>query len=228
MSWRCSGKTNNELVSNLLRAHIITNERVVRAMRTVDRAHFTKSKHDAYNDSPQYIGFGATISAPHMHGYALENLHKYLQPGMCALDVGSGSGYLTACMAEMVGDNGRVVGIDHIPGLVEGSKKVLDRHYSEWMQSERIKVLTGDGREGYPDEAPYDSIHVGAASSHAPTELIAQLKSPGRLFVPVGSFSQNIVVYDKDCNGNVKEHEIMAVKYVPLTDPEKQCNEEFG
>ncbi|KAJ2816787.1 hypothetical protein IWW50_006377 [Coemansia erecta] len=225
MSWMCSGTTNSELVRNLFRSHIITSERVLSAMRAVDRGHFTK--HGAYEDAPQYIGYGATISAPHMHGYALDNLQEYLQPGMRALDVGSGSGYLTACMAEMVGANGLVVGIDHIPELVEESQRALDRHYSEWVQSGRIKVLTGDGRKGYPDDAPYDSIHVGAASSHKPSELIAQLKAPGRLFVPVGSFSQNIIVYDKDRDGAVNERKIMGVRYVPLTDPEKQCSDQF-
>ncbi|KAJ2324879.1 hypothetical protein IWW51_003061 [Coemansia sp. RSA 2702] len=225
MSWMCSGSTNNELVSNMLNARIISNERVVSAMRSVDRAHF--SHHNPYEDAPQYIGYGATISAPHMHGYALENLHDYLQPGMRALDVGSGSGYLTACMAAMVGDSGRVVGIDHISELVENSRTALEQHYSDWMQSGRVKVVTGDGRKGYPDDAPYDCIHVGAASSRTPTELAEQPKAPDRVFVPAGSFSQHIVVYDKDRDGNVKEQRIMGVTYVPLTDPEKQRDDRF-
>ncbi|KAI9477599.1 hypothetical protein LPJ78_000052 [Coemansia sp. RSA 989] len=222
MAWRCTGNTNKELVDNLLDAKIISSNRVASAMHAVDRAHF--SKHSPYEDSPQYIGYGATISAPHMHGYALESLQEYLQPGMKALDVGSGSGYLTACMAAMVGEHGHVVGIDHIPELVAYSQRALDQHYSAWTQSGRIKVVAGDGRKGYPGDAPYDCIHVGAASSQKPTELISQLKSPGRLFVPVGSVSQNITVYDKDSNGNVKEHQIMGVMYVPLTDPEKQLD----
>ncbi|KAJ2162052.1 hypothetical protein GGF46_000927 [Coemansia sp. RSA 552] len=222
MAWMCSGRTNNELVDKLLKGGVIESDRVVSAMRAADRGHF--SSHYPYQDSPQSIGYGATISAPHMHGYALESLQDYLRPGMHALDVGSGSGYLTACMAAMVGENGKVVGIDHIPELVESSQEVFDEHYPKWIESARVKVVAGDGRKGYPDDGPYDCIHVGAASPGRPLELIHQLKSPGRLFVPVGTASQHIVVYDKDSSGNVKEKRIMDVRYVPLTNPDIQLD----
>ncbi|KAJ2704547.1 hypothetical protein FB645_003197 [Coemansia sp. IMI 203386] len=220
MAWTCSGETNDELVTNLQNERIISCDRVVSAMRAVDRAHFAAFR--PYEDSPQTIGHGATISAPHMHGCALDHLKNYLQPGMKVLDVGSGSGYLTACMAAMVGENGRVVGIDHIPELVTTSKAALDRHYSQWTQSGRVKVVLGDGRQGYLPDAPYDCIHVGAAASKRPDELLGQLKSPGRMFAPVGTSKQRIVVYDKDRDGHIVQKEIMGVLYVPLTDPETQ------
>ncbi|KAJ1964859.1 hypothetical protein GGI12_001158 [Dipsacomyces acuminosporus] len=222
MAWRCSGQTNSELVDNLVEAGIIKTDSVISAMRSVDRAHFAES--NPYEDSPQYIGYGVTISAPHMHGYALEYLHPYLQPGMRALDVGSGSGYLTACMAAMVGDDGYVVGIDHIDELVQRSANALQRHYPDWVESGRIHMVTGDGRRGYAQDAPYDCIHVGAASPTRPTELLAQLKSPGRLFVPVGTHSQCIIMYDKDGQGHVTERNLMGVIYVPLTDEADQRN----
>ncbi|KAJ2862714.1 hypothetical protein GGH94_004090 [Coemansia aciculifera] len=220
MAWMCSGKTNDELVDNLVKARIISSSQVISAMRAVDRAHF--SRQYPYEDSPQGIGYGATISAPHMHGYALEGLVQYLKPGMRALDVGSGSGYLTACMAAMVGDNGLVVGIEHIPELADQSLVDLRAHYPEWVDGKRIEIVTGDGRKGYGDKAPYDCIHVGAAAPSKPTELLAQLKSPGRMFVPVGTNNQYIVVYDKDSNGNVTEERVMGVRYVPLTDAAMQ------
>ncbi|KAJ2818069.1 hypothetical protein GGI24_005207 [Coemansia furcata] len=216
MAWMCSGNSNNELVDNLVKAHIISSSQVISAMRAVDRAHF--SKQYPYEDSPQGIGYGATISAPHMHGYALEGLLQYLKPGMRALDVGSGSGYLTACMAAMVGDSGHVVGIDHIPELTSQSLVDLRAHYPEWINDGRIEIVTGDGRKGYEEGAPYDCIHVGAAAPAKPTELLAQLKAPGRMFVPVGINNQYIVVYNKDSNGNVTEERVMGVRYVPLTD----------
>ncbi|KAJ1725730.1 hypothetical protein LPJ53_000209 [Coemansia erecta] len=220
MAWSCSGNTNDELVARLTEKHIIKSEPVISAMRAVDRGHFVD--YQPYQDSPQTIGYGATISAPHMHGYALENLKPYLQSGMNVLDVGSGSGYLTACMAAMVGTSGRVVGIDHIPELVDASKKALDRHYPEWLKSGRIRMIVGDGRKGYMPDAPYDCIHVGAASPSKPQELLEQLKSPGRMFVPVGTSSQRIIVYDKDADGNISQAQIMGVLYVPLTDPDSQ------
>ncbi|KAJ1939370.1 hypothetical protein EC988_007329 [Linderina pennispora] len=159
-----------------------------------------------------------------MHAYALESLSNYLKPGMCALDIGSGSGYLTACMAAMVGTSGKAVGIEHIAELVDKSREALEQHYPEWVRSGCIKFVTGDGRQGYADDSPYDCIHVGAASPKTPTELLRQLKSPGRMFVPVGTTDQRIKVFDKDAHGNVAETDMMGVVYVPLTDETLQRN----
>jgi protein-L-isoaspartate(D-aspartate) O-methyltransferase len=99
MAWRCSAHSNAGLVENLHNAGIITVDRVKRAMMAIDRGKYVRD--EPYQDAPQTIGYGATISAPHMHAYALQSLEQFLQPGMRALDVGSGSGYLTACFAEM-------------------------------------------------------------------------------------------------------------------------------
>ncbi|KAI8384047.1 protein-L-isoaspartate O-methyltransferase [Blakeslea trispora] len=189
-------------------------------MKKVDRRDFCPR--DPYADSPQTIGYAATISAPHMHGYALDNLESFLQPGMKALDIGSGSGYLCACMAEMVGTTGKVVGVEHIPELVTSSVRNLNKSHREQMESKQIEIIEGDGREGYEKEGPYDCIHVGAASPTVPDILIKQLKSPGRLFVPVGTDSQHIMIYDKDEHGNVSEKKWLGVMYIPLTDAKKQ------
>ncbi|KAF9419448.1 hypothetical protein BGZ94_009398, partial [Podila epigama] len=108
MAWTCSGNSNAELVNLLQKASLITQPTVKRAMLAVDRGNY--SRFNPYEDAPQTIGYGATISAPHMHAAALESLSSFLFPGAKVLDVGSGSGYLTVCMAEMVGPKGRVVG----------------------------------------------------------------------------------------------------------------------
>ena len=92
-------------------------------MTNTDRRHYCP--HNPYQDSPQSIGYAATISAPHMHAHALEQLKDHLFPGAQVLDVGSGSGYLTTCMAHMVGPTGCVVGIDHMKELVDMSQKNL-------------------------------------------------------------------------------------------------------
>jgi protein-L-isoaspartate(D-aspartate) O-methyltransferase len=115
-----------------------------------------------------------------MHAYALEKLRDYLQPGMRALDIGSGSGYLTACMAHMVGAEGLVVGIEHIRELVELSERNVAKQHADWLTAGRIKFVTGDGRKGFAEDGPYDCIHVGAAAPKKPTDLLAQLKAPGR------------------------------------------------
>ncbi|KAF8555142.1 protein-L-isoaspartate O-methyltransferase [Imleria badia] len=224
MAWRCSGRTNAELISNLTKNDILTTYRVADAMARVDRANFVLNKSQAYDDAPQPIGHGATISAPHMHSYALENLLPFLHPGATALDVGSGSGYLSAVLDHLVtpsqpgAPRGKVVGIDHIPELVEWSKSnLINNGLGPALDEGRILLVAGDGREG-----PYDAIHVGAASERLPEALVNQLKAPGRMFIPVGTRTQTIWQIEKDANGRVTKKELMGVSYVPLTDAEKQ------
>ncbi|RUS13633.1 protein-L-isoaspartate O-methyltransferase-like protein [Endogone sp. FLAS-F59071] len=192
MAWRCSGNTNDELIDNLKKSNIINNDRVVRAMKAVNRANYVSQ--EPYRDCPQVIGYGATISAPHMHAHALEYLEPYLKPGMKVLDVGSGSGYLTSCMAEMVGPDGKVVGLEHIPELVSIAEDNVRRDQPDLLDSGKVRFVVGDGREGFPEEAPFDCMwvyatllvlgkircHVGAAADKLPKALVNQLKAPGR------------------------------------------------
>ncbi|XP_063138121.1 protein-L-isoaspartate(D-aspartate) O-methyltransferase isoform X2 [Rattus norvegicus] len=112
--------------------------------------------------------FQATISAPHMHAYALELLFDQLHEGAKALDVGSGSGILTACFARMVGHSGKVIGIDHIKELVDDSITNVKKDDPMLLSSGRVRLVVGDGRMGFAEEAPYDAIHVGAAAPVVP------------------------------------------------------------
>ncbi|PVU97349.1 hypothetical protein BB559_002065 [Furculomyces boomerangus] len=229
MAWRCSGSSNEELIDNLKDSGIISNERVISAMKSVDRKYYTSSP---YIDSPQSIGYGATISAPHMHGYALEYLADYLKPGNKVLDVGSGSGYLTACMAAMVAPEGKAVGIEHVPQLAEMSNKNINKSNLDPSIKKSIKIICGDGRLGYKEDSPYDCmqvfkisfLHVGAASPVEPKMILDQLKSPGRLFIPVGDYSQEILMYTKDSSGKITKEPLMGVIYVPLTDLDQQIS----
>ncbi|CAI2185123.1 4345_t:CDS:2 [Funneliformis geosporum] len=220
MAWYCSANSNEDLVKNLKAAKIFTSEAVERAMKAVDRKNYVSQC--PYKDTPQPLGFGATISAPHMHAYALQYLEPFLKPGMKVLDVGCGSGYLTACFSEMVGPEGKVVGIEHIQELVDMSRRNIQKDRPGFLESKRIVLVHGDGRKGFPEESPYDCIHVGAAAEKEPKALIDQLKAPGRLFVPVGVQSQSIYQIDKDENGKITRKELMGVMYVPLTDADKQ------
>lgn len=216
MAWSCSGRTNAELVSNLLGAKLIYSQRVADAMRHVDRAYYAPNM--PYQDSPQPIGYDATISAPHMHAHAAENLLPFLYEGAKVLDVGSGSGYLTAIFAQLVGKEGKVIGVDHIPQLVELSTRNLKNDNPDFLNSGNVVFVTADGRKGVPEHGPYDAIHVGAAAPTLPKALVDQLKAPGRMFIPIGTGLQSVFQIDKDKNGNVQQQELFGVRYVPLTD----------
>ncbi|KAK4898206.1 hypothetical protein LTR27_004213 [Elasticomyces elasticus] len=188
-------------------------------MAGVDRAHY--APYAPYEDSPQTIGHRATISAPHMHAAACESLLPYLRPGAHVLDIGSGSGYLTHVLAELVKPGGKVVGVEHIQPLVEmgtaNTRKSAEGR--DLMDNGGIRYVKADGRLGWPLDAPYDAIHVGAAAAGFHQALIDQLKAPGRLFMPVEEdHMQHIYVIDKKEDGTVTKTKDMGVRYVPLTD----------
>ncbi|KAH7138245.1 protein-L-isoaspartate O-methyltransferase-like protein [Dendryphion nanum] len=219
MAWRSSGDTNEALISNLKNNGLINSDRVAAAMKKVDRAHYAPRR--PYEDCPQPIGHRATISAPHMHANACESLLDYLKPGSKVLDIGSGSGYLTAVLAELVAPNGTVIGVDHIQPLVDVATANMGKsdHGRELLKSGSVKFIKADGRKGWKEEAPYDVIHVGAAAAEHHKELTDQLKAPGRLFVPVEEDNlQHIYVVDKGADGSVEKKKLYGVRYVPLTD----------
>ena len=205
---------------------VITLPRVRDAMTSVDRANYCKSTASCYQDAPQRIGWGITISAPHMHARALEELNDQLQPGCTVLDVGSGSGFLTAAMSQMVGAEGKVVGIDHIPDLVEWSRANVQRDGKQsLLDSGAVELHVRDGFGGYPERGPYDCIHVGAAPPSIPEALKQQLKPGGVLILPVGpdGGEQLFVRVTRARDGkSFEEKRLFGVRYVPLTTAEKR------
>lgn len=222
-----SGITKNKgMVEQLHRYGVIKSQKVTEVMKTIDRALFVPEGTPAYVDSPMPIGYNATISAPHMHAMCLELLEHNLQPGMHALDVGSGTGYLTACFAMMVGPQGRAVGVEHIPELVASSVSNVEKSAAAPLLKEgALSLHVGDGRLGWPDAAPYDAIHVGAAAAEVPQPLIDQLKPGGRMVIPVGTYFQDLKVIDKNEDGSISVRNETSVRYVPLTSRESQLRD---
>lgn len=226
MAWRCSGRNNAELIANLFQNQVARNERVKQAMFAVDRKNYSLDVYQAYVDAPHPIGYGATISAPHIHAMCLDLLEPNLKEGAKALDVGCGSGYLTACMAKLVGSTGKVIGVEHIDELTEFSKQNTKKGNPELFDSNTVAYFVGDGHLGFPEEAPYDCIHVGAAAAKVPFALIDQLKVGGRLVIPVGTDNQELLLIKKGKDNNdLSQQNITGVRYVPLTNKSAQLKE---
>ncbi|KAL9434097.1 hypothetical protein AB3S75_028850 [Citrus x aurantiifolia] len=223
-SWSGSGVNKNKaMVEHLQHYGVITSKKVSEVMETIDRACFVPDDTPPYVDSPMAIGYNATISAPHMHATCLQLLEENLKPGMHALDIGSGTGYLTACFALMVGPQGRAVGVEHIPELVASSIQNIEKSAAAPLLKEgSLSVHVGDGRKGWPEFAPYDAIHVGAAAPEIPQALIDQLKPGGRMVIPVGNIFQDLKVVDKNQDGSLSVWSETSVRYVPLTSRDAQ------
>lgn len=156
-----------------------------------------------------------------MHASAATSLLTHLKPGAHVLDIGSGSGYLTHVLAELVKPDGQVVGVEHIQALVDLGENNMRKSAEgrELLDKGVVKFVKGDGRLGYKDLAPYDAIHVGAAAKDLHPALVDQLKAPGRMFIPVEEgFQQYIFVIDKKEDGTVEKRREFGVQYVPLTD----------
>lgn len=170
------------LVKRLLRYGYIQSDDVVKAMKAVPRHLFVPEnrRKSAYIDTPLPIGGGQTISAPHMVGIMVEAAE--LVPGMSVLEIGGGSGYHAAVMAEMVRPGGRIITVERLPSLAENARCNLEIS----GHSDTVQVVVSDGSLGYPKEKPYDRIVVTCGAPQVPQPLKDQLKDGGKLLVPVG------------------------------------------
>jgi len=217
---------NTKLVQDLRRNGNINSSEVESCMKSIDRGDFTSMS--PYIDCPQSIGYGATISAPHMHAAALEYLKDHLKYAKKSLDIGSGTGYLTLAFAKLMNEPGAIsYGIDHIPELVQLAMKNISKSYADYLTKGKILLVEGDGRLGLKKYGPYDVIHVGAAAETLPTCLIEQLANGGRMCIPVGKGSQDFLVVDKDKDGKVSQKTAFGVRYIPLTSKEAQIGNRY-
>ena len=212
------------LIEHLKDAGVLRSSRIIDVLKHVDRSKYVPPGLPPYSDSPQPIGDGQTISAPHMHVQALELLEGFLRQGGMALDVGCGSGFLTACMGRLVSPNGKVIGIENRETLVDLSNHNVRTADGDLLSSGVVEFRLGNGwtGEGFlsqgATEEVFDVIHVGAAAETMPDTLIRALKRPGRMVIPVGPQwgSQVFTIVDKDKDGAVTQRELMSVMYVPL------------
>jgi protein-L-isoaspartate(D-aspartate) O-methyltransferase len=208
------------LVMELKAEGYIVSERVEKAMLRVPRELFVPEDYRdlAYVDRPLPIGFGQTISAPSIVAYMTELLRA--EVGHKVLEVGTGSGYQAAILAEVVAPSdvprklwGHVFSIERVPQLAELARRNLERA----GYSDRVTVIVGDGTKGFEDEAPYDRIMVTAAAPDIPPPLVEQLKPGGILVIPVGDrWEQILTVLEKDPSGRIRVRKDIEVIFVPL------------
>mmetsp|Transcript_7410 Transcript_7410/g.13193 ORF Transcript_7410/g.13193 Transcript_7410/m.13193 type:complete len:222 (-) Transcript_7410:12-677(-) len=212
-----SASSKYDLAQRLTHRGSIKTRRVFDVMIAVDRANYAPAY--PYVDRPLSVGCGATISAPHMHAQALELLAGHLQPGARGLDVGCGSGYLSACMARLVGPAGRVVGIDIIEELVRLSRANVAKRDRDLLDTGCLSFLQGDGWGGHALlGGPFNAIHVGAAADKVPQVLLGLLASSGRMVIPVGPVMgpQVLLQIDRLPDGQYLYTNLMQVSFVPL------------
>ena len=202
--------TQRKRLVNYVRLQGVTDQRVLAAMNKVPRHLFVPAPYRrmAYRDHPLPIGENQTISQPFIVGFMTQALQ--LKSEDKVLEIGTGSGYQAAVLAEVAKE---VYTIEIICTLAERAKKLLAE-----LGYKNIHVKCGDGYQGWPEHAPFDAVIVTAAPDHVPQPLIDQLKVGGRMIVPVGTGFQELILLTKTEDG-VKRKSILPVTFVPMTGP---------
>ena len=196
------------MVDSQIVARGISDPMVLQAMRRVPRHRFVteNEQNDAYEDRPLPIGHGQTISQPYIVGFMTEALK--LQGTEKVLEVGTGSGYQAAVLAEIVS---KVYTIEIVEPLAHRSKATLDQ-----LGYTNVHVRPGDGYQGWPTESPFDAIILTAAPDHIPQPLLDQLAIGGRLILPVGKYLQELVLIHRTEEG-YQQTPLLPVAFVPMT-----------
>ena len=198
------------MVEDQIKGRGIKDLSVLKAVSTVKRELFVPEKYRdlAYSDRPLPIGHNQTISQPYIVAYMTEQLQ--VEKHQKVLEIGTGSGYQAAVLAELVN---HVFTIEIIPELAEDAEKVLNK-----TGYDNITIRTGDGYKGWPDQAPFDRIMVTAAPEEIPEKLVQQLANDGRMIIPVGAnlFMQYLWLIKRGKNGKITKEKILPVRFVPM------------
>ncbi len=206
-------REKEELINSLVRNGFLKSPGIIEAFKKVPRHEFVPEsiKNYAYADHPQPIGKGQTISAPSMIAIMMESLE--FAPGQRVLEIGAGSGYNAALVAEAVGDKGEVVTIERVPELARSAEHNLKK-----TGYGRVRVTVGDGSLGYEKGAPWDRIIVTACAPEISNPLIKQLKIGGKVGAPVGQYymSQMWTVVEKMGERELRTREHCPCAFVPL------------
>lgn len=201
----------HEAMMRDLVAYGIRDERVLDAMRRVPRHAYIPEimrRGGEYGDHPVPIGYGQTISQPYIVAYMTEMLD--IREGEKVLEIGTGSGYQAAVLAEL---GARVFSLEVVPDLAEHARTALEASGYD------VKIRIGDGYEGWPEEAPFDAIVGTCAAEEIPLKLVGQLRENGRLFMPIGETDfQKLVLVRRTKDGMIRFDDL-PVRFVPMIHP---------
>jgi protein-L-isoaspartate(D-aspartate) O-methyltransferase len=201
------------MVRTQISARGVRDARVLAAMRRVPRHRFVPAGESAYGDHPVSIGAGQTISQPYVVAFMTEALE--LQGDEKVLEIGTGSGYQAAVLAELARE---VYSIEIVPTLARRAKEVLTR-----QAYTNLHLRTGDGYAGWPEAAPFDAIVLTAAPGHVPQPLIDQLTEGGILLLPLGGLDQDLILLRKTPTG-LERRTLLPVRFVPMTGEAQATN----
>ena len=198
------------LVKELKNEGYIRTPEVEKAFLEIPRENFVPYhlKKSAYLDIPLEIGFGQTISAPHMVAIMCEAL--VLKKGQKVLEIGSGSGYHAAIVSKIIGDKGKVYSVERIKELADMARENIRK-----TGIKNVEIFVGDGSLGLEKFAPYDRIYVTCAAPDIPKPLIDQLKDSGLLLIPVGRYYCDLILLKKE-NGKISTKNLGECAFVPL------------
>ena len=187
----------------------VTDERVLRAMRKVPREQFVPEqiRGQSYSDGPLPIGYDQTISQPFVVAFMTEKLG--LRPTDRVLEIGTGSGYQAAILAELAA---KVYTIEIVEPLGKRAAQTLQR-----LGYKNVQVKIGDGYQGWPEYAPFDAVIVTCAPDHVPQPLVEQIKEGGRIIIPVGPAGDQTLYLLEKKNGRLEQRNVLPVSFVPMT-----------
>ena len=202
-------RERNSMVRTQIQARGISDRATLNAMRKVPRHLYVPyaQRRNAYQDRPLPIGYGQTISQPYIVAYMTEIVRP--KPTDIMLEIGTGSGYQAAVLAEIID---QVYTIEIVSPLGDQAKRKLEAQYNN------VHIKIGDGYHGWAEHGPYDAIVVTAAAEYIPPPLVEQLKEGGRMIIPVGSpFQvQQLMLVDKNQDGGITTRSLMPVRFVPF------------
>jgi protein-L-isoaspartate(D-aspartate) O-methyltransferase len=186
----------------------IHDERVLAALAKVPREEFVplESRAASYEDGPLPIGYGQTISQPYIVAFMTDQLRP--KPSDRVLEIGTGSGYQAAILAELVSE---IYSIEIVEPLAKTAEATLQR-----LGYKNVHVKVGDGYKGWPEHAPFDAITVTCAPDHVPKPLVDQLKEGGRMIIPVGGFGDQELYLLEKKNGQLQRRAVLPVRFVPM------------